>query len=340
MLNIISRSILSNDVSGPKKVADNLIKGLDILGYPYCINKALDSTSQLWIHDDIEALKVASKLKLKAIIGPNLYVVPRNITSNIDMSSFIYIHPSKWVIDFWKYLEFNRCPLDTWPVGIDTEEFKEREKPKNGIVLVYFKGRYKEELDFITKLLKEENIRYEIISYGSYDQTDYLKKLKNTRYVVWLGKTESQGLALEEALSMNVPILVWDVLKIGHYVFIENKMFNKNELEYKNVTSAYYFDERCGVKTKNKEDLKNLVSEMEKEWMNYEPRKYIIENLSLEKRAKEFIELFDKYYNISFKDGKNESLKSTKKWINDKFYFKTFIFIKDKIKKCVKLLKK
>ena len=106
MLNIISKSLVEGGVNGPQKVVSNLIKGLDIIGYPYCLNKALDSTSQLWIHDDTTALKEASKMKLKAIVGPNLYILPQKVPSDLDFSNFVYLQPSKWVVDFWKDFGF------------------------------------------------------------------------------------------------------------------------------------------------------------------------------------------------------------------------------------------
>jgi len=62
MINIISKAYLSKNATGPKKVVDNLIKGLDILGYPYVINKRLDACQRLWIHDDTAALARINKL--------------------------------------------------------------------------------------------------------------------------------------------------------------------------------------------------------------------------------------------------------------------------------------
>jgi len=341
MINIISKSIVEGGINGPQKVVNNLIKGLDALGYPYCVNKALNSTSQLWIHDDIEALKEASINNLNALIGPNLYILPRNIPKDLNMSPFVYIYPTKWSADFWVHFGFNRCKIDYWPAGIDTEEFSEREKPKNGTVLIYFKQRYKEELDYVKKILDDNNIKYQIISYGSYEQKDYLKKLKDTKYIIWLGRQESQGIALEEALSMNVPILVWDVLKMGHWVPTnkEKNIFNQEELEYKDATAAYYFDETCGIKIKEKDLINDSILNMEKNWIFFEPRKYITQNLNLKKQAKDMIELFNKYYNISYESGKNECIKNNDKWINDKAYYKVFMYTKALIKKIIKIFK-
>jgi hypothetical protein len=337
MLNIISKSLLDNNINGPQKVVTNLIKGLDILEYPYCINKKLDATSQLWIHDDTNAIKQASKQKLNAIIGPNLYILPRNIPLNINLSTFVYIHPSKWATDFWKDFGFNKCKLDYWPTGIDTNMFFKRKNPKNGNVLIYFKERFQDELDYVKKILEEKKINYNIIIYGSYKQENYLKILKNTKYIIWIGRQESQGIALEEALSMNIPILVWDVVSIGHCNFKSDSdlIFNKEELNYTKTTSAYYFDNRCGIKIKNKIDLPKSITEMNIKWNNFEPRQYIIENLNLKKQAKDFIELFNKHYKISYNDGKNEIIKSKKSWGNSRPLVKMFISTKKTIKKII-----
>lgn len=335
MLNIISRSYVEGEINGPQKVVTNLIKGLKIIGYPYCINKDLKSTSQLWIHDDKNAFKEAARLKIKAVVGPNTYVLPKNIPKDIDMSNLIYIQPSKWICDFWKDLGFKSCPLDVWPSAIDTKEFQERVKPNDGQVLVYFKQRYPEELNFVKQILDEKKIKYKVIKYGSYDQKEYVNELKNTKYVIWLGRHETQGIALEEALSMNVPMLVWDVDSIGHQVPRPKdiRMYSKEEAEYKNTTSAEYFDTRCGIKTRNKNEIVISIEKMENAWTSFFPRQYILENLGLENQARELIGLYSKYFNISYESGKKESPINDKKWLNDTIKFKLYSFLKATLKK-------
>ena len=340
MLNIISRSIVSQGTNGPKKVAENLIKGLDILQYPYCVNKALDSTSQLWIHDDPDAVQEASRLQLKAIIGPNIYLLPRSIPKNTDLSNFIYIYPSQWSKDFWKDFGFDKCPMDVWPAGIDTGMFVERKRPTHGIVLVYVKQRSHEELRFVEEILKEQHIPYKVIVYGYYNQKDYIEILKETKYMVWIGRQESQGIALEEALAMNVPMLVWDVEKIGHWQpnKSESLIFNQNELEYTNTTTAEYFDTRCGIKTKEKNRIKEYVDTLEKTWASLTPRSYIVENLSLKKQAQDFIALFNTHNRENKINEKKVLL--MKPWKNGKLPFKIFMHIKHYIKTCLRLINK
>lgn len=334
MLNIISRSYVEGEINGPNKVVNNLIEGLRKLGYPYCINKDLQATSQLWIHDDPLALEEAARLKLDAIAGPNIYILPKNIPEKIDMSYLVYIQPSKWIRDFWLEVGFKRCPLDVWPSAIDTEEFSERPRPQDGKVLIYFKQRYVEELDFIKDLLEKKNIKYEVITYGFYGQKEYVEKLKNVRYVIWIGRHETQGIALEEALSMNVPMIVWDVESIGHWSprQKDKNIYSTEELAYTNTTSAEYFDERCGIKTKFQDTIESSIEKMETDWEKLLPRQYILENLGLEKQARELLYLYTKYFNIKYSDGQKETLRNNKKWRNNGLGFKLFSLAKSTTK--------
>ena len=59
----------------------------------------------------------------------------------------------------------------------------------------------------------------------------------------------------------------------------------------------------------------------------------------IKKQAKDMIELFNKYYNISYESGKNECIKNNDKWINDKAYYKVFMYTKALIKKIIKIFK-
>ena len=54
-------------------------------------------------------------------------------------------------------------------------------------------------------------------------------------------------------------------------------------------SSAPYFDGRCGVKTSDLSSLDFFMNHLE----NYKPREYIMNTLSLEKCASEYIELLE-----------------------------------------------
>jgi glycosyltransferase involved in cell wall biosynthesis len=318
MINIISRSVLSPRIRGPKKVVENLILGLKKIGYPYVLNKSLDSTKRLWIHDDIAALKYLHLLpdRVKTVVGPNLFVNPDEIPPTLDFSKIIYLQPSENVKRIWqKRGMIGRMAV--WPVGIDTEKFKPT-LPAKKFILVYFKNRKEEELRQVLLLLTSQNLNYRLVRYGQYSEDQYIQLLKSTSFVVWLGGPESQGLALEEALAANIPVLVIDE---GRTEFGER------------LTAAPYFNGQCGLKINSLEKLPEALEKMNNQLINFEPREYILQNLSLEKQARDFVDLFDIYFDLSYETGLRENLQSQKDWRNNKFYFKLLMKIKDIIRR-------
>lgn len=321
MINIISRSILNRKVRGPKKVALNLIKGLGSIDYPYVINRSLDSTNRLWIQDDISALNQINSLpeRVKVILGPNLFVNPEEIPKNLNLEKVLYIQPSKTVENIWRKKGFNES-MAVWPSGIDVDEFS----PSNFLkeqVLIYFKNRNEDELKEVEKVLKEKKISFKLIRYGNYNENEYKETLKTTKYIIWLGVAESQGLALEEALSMNIPILVID----------NNKTFLDEP-----ITSAPYFSSLCGIKINDLRDLPNSLVKMENEWQNFAPRDYILQNLSLERQAHQFINFFEDHFHITVDEGKREKLQNNNTWRNNTLWFKIYWRIREMIKYKIK----
>ncbi|EKD23705.1 MAG: hypothetical protein ACD_81C00190G0006 [uncultured bacterium] len=342
MINIISKAYLSKTATGPKKVVDNLIKGLDLLGYPYVINKRLDSCKRLWIHDDVSALKKLKTLPsdINVVVGPNIFILPRHIPENISLSRVVYLHPSRWIKNFWMHFGYTAGPIEVWPAGIDTNEFKQSDEEKD-IVLVYFKQRFPEELKQLEDILREKHIAFEKVVYGEYQEAHYKKYLSQARYVVWLGRHESQGIALEEALACNVPMLVWDVKSLGHWTPIgkEMSLFTQEENDFTDTTSAEYFDDTCGIKIKKADELDSAIERMEKEWQTFKPRNYILNTLGLEKQAKELIEVFDTYYGLSFNAGKSEQLLASGDWINNRWSYKISLAIRSFAKGILRHLK-
>lgn len=338
MINIISRSIISNHVTGPRKVVENLIKGLNQLDYPYVINARLDACKRIWIHDDKKALETAIKIEgINIVAGPNLYVTPRQIPERIDLSEVLYIHPSPWVIDLWKQESFKRAKLDYWPTGIDTDIFVISNKKKER-VLIYFKERYPEELEYAEKLLTKLNIPFKTIRYSFYNEYDYQSSLSQAKYVLWIGRQESQGIALQEALSTDTPILVWDVKNLGHWRSNPKNeaVFSDSENAFTGATSAYYFDNNCGVIIKEKTELNNAIMYMEKKYTNFAPRKFILENLSLKKQARDFINLYQTHFNLNFEEGLKEKKLQEGDWSNNTKTFKLYQKIKDTVKMIIR----
>jgi len=326
MINIVSRTLLFKKVSGPKKVVENLIKGLDKLGYPYVLNARLDTCPRLYIHDDKDALAEIAKLPdyVKPIIGPNLYVVPREVPSALDLRRTLFLQPSQWTVEFWKTFGYTQSPLAAWPTGIDTSAFTPSNAPKE-YILVYFKQRFPEELAFVEKTLKEKNLSYRVLVYGNYKEADYQTLMDGARYIVWLGRQESQGIALEEAMARDIPILVCEPKSVGHCTV--GGEFNEAEAAYTNTTSAYYFDDSCGIKIKDLSELPSALGRMEERVQGdaFHPRDYVVKNLSLAGQATALLKLYETQFKLPYDAGFHESPMKIGKWKSAKWYYAPYL---------------
>ena len=124
-INIISNQVNKTKIRGPKKVLNNLMKGLDLIGVEYVFNKPMSKFEYNWIQDSNPALIEASFHKIPVLLGPNIVEEPFQLPflrRNINKDS-IYLQPSKWAKDIWLNKGFNECKVEEWAIGIDTDLF-------------------------------------------------------------------------------------------------------------------------------------------------------------------------------------------------------------------------
>jgi glycosyltransferase involved in cell wall biosynthesis len=291
MINVVSRSLASVRTTGPQKVAVNLLKGLDRIGYPYVVNRDISSTGRLWIHDDTAALRYAHLSHAKVVVGPNLYVMPDDVPPSVRLRGMRYVLPGPTSAGYWERLGFARCDLSWWPVGIDTDECAPSLRPAaDRCVMLYHKQRDAVELALIQRTLVDMGVDYRLVVYGEYEQADYLSTLASTSFIVWHGRNESQGIALQEALSCGVPVLVCDITTLDE---------ERSGHDYGPIvgrfpgTAAPFFDERCGWRITDLRELPTAVARMQDGLADLHPREYVLENLGLEKQAHEFVALWE-----------------------------------------------
>ena len=94
---------------------------------------------------------------------------------------------------------------------------------------------------------------------------------------------ESQGFAIEEALSCNVPLLVWNVTSM-------NQEFKSS---YSNIsaTTIPYWDERCGEFFHKSEEFIETFNMFLSKLDSYKPREFIFETLTEEICEKKLMEI-------------------------------------------------
>jgi hypothetical protein len=224
----------------------------------------------------------------KFLFGPHFSVFPDERVLSVIGPNSRYNQLSTWTVNSWKIFDIvKNLNLIELPFGVDTDAYCEI-KPiqERSYVFIYYKSRNPNELQFVRNILDKQNISYRIFSYTQkYHEQEYLHFLRESKYGIWIGRHESQGFALQEALSSNVPLLVWDVSSMN-----QEYGYNYNDIP---ATAIPYWDERCGEyfhkADEFEEKFKLFVSKLD----SYRPREYIMENLSMAKCEERLIQVVD-----------------------------------------------
>jgi hypothetical protein len=246
-----------------------------------------DLTKYDGVYSPSEQFDISKYPRIKWVFGPHFSVFPNEKLYGIRSERSSYIVLSDWNKKIWEKFEIcNGIKLVDIPFAVDTERFCEitpihsRDK-----VFIYYKSRHPSELQYLETVLTANKIEYKIFHYMKrYDETEYLTYLQQAKFGIWLGRHESQGFALEEALSCNVPLLVWDVSSM-------NQEIGQN---YKNIPATVipYWDERCGEYFYKHEEFVEKMRLFLSKLYTYRPRDYVLEHLSPEICENRFVKLF------------------------------------------------
>lgn len=222
----------------------------------------------------------------KFVFGPQFSVFPDKKFNLIHGKHVAYIILSKWCHDIYAADPLTHgIRLVAIPFGVHTERFCEIvPQSQRTKVFIYHKFRNPDELQVLMTLLQMKNIDFRVFSYHQkYSEQDYLDYLQQASYGIWFGGHESQGFALQEALSCNVPLFVWSV----------TSMSQEYGSTYPHIpaTTVPYWDDRCGEVIHDLREFEPKFQLFLQQLHQYRPREYVMENLSSEVCEQKFIEL-------------------------------------------------
>lgn len=274
---------------GPQTVVANLAKGLGELKIDNKYNvkaKQILPEDILYINGSVGAVKWAIEAKKsgkisKLIVGPSLCVVP-DITCKIifDKNIDVIIQPSNWVKDLWTSLSPELAgKIVVWAAGVDLPS--ENILRERKYCLIYQKDADEILLSRVVESVASAGLTPRIIRYGHYRHKQYFNILRESKMMVYLSQSESQGIALQEAWAMDVPTLVW----------------NRGYWQYKSYTwkddkiSAPYLSNETGMFFKDANDIKLRLPDFMNKLSAFTPRKYVLDNLSNRVAAERFIDI-------------------------------------------------
>lgn len=276
-------------------IALQLMKGLDKLGIPYRFNDfkyAKNNPQELIGIIGKPQLIFQKRFKNPILFGAGIYSHPIECPDLFELYPNVQkiLVPGQWMQEMFEPYYQNK--VIAWPVGIDTSKWNpEIKKTKKYDFLIYDKIRWKHEefeLSLINPILKDLqnlNLTYTILKYGSYHPNQLTSCLAECSSAIFLCEHETQGQAYQQILSTNTPILAWD--RGGYW---EDPYYFPHKVKYAPVSSVPYWDERCGIKFGDEKTFKSKLTEflMLKNKNTFNPRDYILENLSIEHCAKNY----------------------------------------------------
>lgn len=277
---------------GPFAVQNSLLKGLDMLSIDYSFNPSKKEISEtVCVLAGVGPLKWAIREKQKGnikkiIAGPNIVAAPDEANGIIlnDLIDIV-VTPSEWVKDFFStYKNGFDKKIKIWAAGVDTDFFKPKKSKleKGNDFLIYFKTNNYNLLNNIKQELANQNLSYTVLNYGKYGVGEYFDLLENSKYMIYLSESETQGIALQEAWACDIPTLVWD-----------KGFWSYKRYFWKGLTNAPYMKDICGIRFKEESEFASKLLNFLELKPEYKPRDYVLNNFSLKKSAQNYLAIIE-----------------------------------------------
>ncbi|OAF05318.1 glycosyltransferase [Bradyrhizobium centrolobii] len=283
-------------MSGQLRVFLNLCAGLDRLGIRYRVN----DYRYIAQHPDELACIIGRPFLLDKFAWKNpilLGVASYNHPLD-DPDLFKRLPVKKVVVPGEWYADMYRSywpDTEAWPVGIDTDLWAPSHAQDKTIdVLLYDKVHWDRErhvtelIEPVRARLLKEGRSFTELRYGSYKEEDFQAALARSRSMIFLCQNESQGIAYQQALSCGVPVFAWD--PGGPW---RDPDYFPHRVRFEPVSSVPYWDERCGLKFVDRAGFDERWPDF---WGGctaeaFDPRGYVLDNLTLEQRALQYYEI-------------------------------------------------
>jgi succinoglycan biosynthesis protein ExoO len=220
-----------------------------------------------------------------AVLGPSLYDHPMlapDLMCDPRFKKYAVLAP--WVLAMFKPVYGDAC--FEWFAGIDTEEWPDQsQQPKTYDFLIYDKIRWHHDelentlLKPLLGILDKKNLTYRLVRYKMHDHATYKKMLAAARGLLFLCEHETQGIAYQEAMASNVPVLAWDA------GFWADPLWQKFSPAPPPASSVPFFSPDCGETFCDLSAFDSALDRFTSRRDSYAPRTYVMQNLDMETSA-------------------------------------------------------
>ncbi len=227
-----------------------------------------------------------------AIIGPGFFDHPKDAPTVMDDPRFrYYIVTCAWMEQLFKPFYGERCVQ--WHAGMDIGAWPNTQAQSKTIdVLVYDKIRWNRDtyephlLQPVLQALAARGLNHHTVRYGQYDHETYKQLLGRSRSMLFLCEHETQGMAYQEALASNVPILAWDN---GFWLDPRRPQW---EIEPVPASSVPYWSAECGERFRTAAEFEEALDTFWAKLPRYQPRRYVERELSFARSADTYMRYY------------------------------------------------
>jgi glycosyltransferase involved in cell wall biosynthesis len=221
-----------------------------------------------------------------AILGPSLYDHPMLAPDLMKDPRFrSYLVLGQWTYDMFQPVYGDTCVR--WHAGIDLQEWSDARSHRKDIdFLIYDKVRWDYEkyaaqlIEPICRELEARGSRFEIIRYKRHDHETYRTLLQRARSMIFLCEHETQGLAYQEALASNVPVVAWDN---GYWL---DPLWQSVSADKIPASSVPFFSDQCGERFRTVDEFGSSLDRFLERLPSLRPRDYVVAYLSTEESAR------------------------------------------------------
>jgi len=237
------------------------------------------------------------RLPNPAVLGPGLFDHPLEAPALMNDPRFrVYLAFSEWMRRLFAQV-YGDENMALWFGGMDLTEWPDATNhPKDIDFLVYDKIRWNRDTivpairDPLLAELTRRGLSFEILRYGQHTNDTYRKVVQRSRGLLFLCEHETQGMAYQEAMASNVPVLAWDQ---GYWLDPNRPRWEPNPVP---ASSVPYFGDPCGERFgyHGADDFAAVLDRFLAKRDRYAPRAWVAENLSFEQSARLYLDAYDR----------------------------------------------
>jgi hypothetical protein len=181
----------------------------------------------------------------------------------------------EWMVDFYREAPELARKSRACPCGVDAEFWKPMGAPKERACVVYWKSgdeRFCEEVEAIVRRagLEPVRVRSRHGQHSIFTPQELRAALDRAVISVFLSTFETQGIALAEAWSMNVPTVVWDPQGDAEW----------RGRQFKSQSSAPYLTSSTGLAVRDVAGLGGAITQALATLDTFQPRGWVLENMT------------------------------------------------------------